>query len=189
MRSRAAAMSSKAIGHTERRSSSSTSGIIGRVEVNVNGARTVVRDLYSPRLAAHLAVLNVLLRGAAPRVDANLVLFSAVWAHDMGHRIGGPVAEREVFDRVVAIPVHGSRCNPRPLAEELQSGNRIFETEVAWNTRRSPIATVWFGPCVKTAPTTHGRSRRTCHRELRGFGSRVSWRSGACGTTRTTGGA
>jgi hypothetical protein len=65
---------------------------------------------------------------------------------------------------------------------------RFFPSEVAWNKQRSPIATVWLGASGRTVPTTHGRSRRTSRPGPRGFGSRVTWRSGGSGTTRMTGG-
>src|SRR5689334_23609103 len=114
MRSRAATMSSSVMGQAER---GSVSGIIGGVEVNVGCAGPVVRDRDPPGPTAHLAVFNVLLRGAASRIDGDLVRFSAVWADHMGDRVRSAIAKRKVLDRVVAITAHESRCNPRPLAE------------------------------------------------------------------------
>src|SRR5690349_2655100 len=123
IRSRAAAMSSSVMGQAER---GSVSGIIGSVEVNVNRPGPVVRDGDPPGLTAYLAVFNVLLRGAASRIDGDLVRLSAVWADHMSDRVRRAVAQWKVFDRVVAIPAHEPRCNSSQLAEELQSAFAIF---------------------------------------------------------------
>src|SRR5687768_9796853 len=105
MRSRAATISSRPTGQRDR----SRSGIVGSLEVNVSGARLVIRHDDSPGAATDLAILDVLLRLAAARVDGDLVLLAAVRAHDGRAGVGGTVPQREVIDRVVAIASHDQK--------------------------------------------------------------------------------
>jgi hypothetical protein len=59
---------------------------------------SVVLIMYgdAPGLTAHLAILDVVLIVAAPRVEADRVRLTAVRTVDDAARVGGAIAEREV---------------------------------------------------------------------------------------------
>src|SRR5690349_24833445 len=57
---------------------------------------------HAPRAAAHLAILDVFLLLAAPRVEPDLVGLTAVRTRYDGPHVGGPVTQREIsIQRVV----------------------------------------------------------------------------------------
>src|SRR5258708_18514987 len=78
------------------------------LDAHVRLAFFIVADRHPPRLAAHLAVLDVLLHGAAARVEGDLVLLAAVRARHGDHGVGAAVARVEVFRLVVDIVDHGT---------------------------------------------------------------------------------
>src|SRR4051812_5763954 len=75
-----------------------------------DGRRTVLAVMYehAPGLAADLAVLDVVLRGAAAWIEADRVLFAAVGADHHAAGVGRAVAEWKVaveIELVVAVVV------------------------------------------------------------------------------------
>src|SRR5215213_6187025 len=116
MRSRALAIASTSTGHiTGSLTRSRVSGIVGSLHIDMHIALLVVRYQHAPRTAAHLAVLDVLLRGAAAGVECDLVFLAAVGAHHGGFRFRCAVTEGEILFGivvwVVAVLAHHARCN------------------------------------------------------------------------------
>src|SRR5690348_2192806 len=60
-----------------------------------------------PRLAADLAVLDIVLLVAAARIEGDGVLFATVRADDRPGRVGGAVAERKFVVELVREVDHG----------------------------------------------------------------------------------
>ena len=87
---------------------SSTSDVIGSLEMNVNCAGIIVRDEHPPRLTADLAILEILLRGATTGVNGDFVFLATIRTVDGGCSIHRPIAEGEVVvERVVTVFMHG----------------------------------------------------------------------------------
>src|SRR5258706_168935 len=78
------------------------------LDAHVGVAVLVIADGHLPRLAAHLAVLDVLLDGTAARIEGDFVLLPAVRARHRNHGVGAAVARVEVFWFVVEIVDHES---------------------------------------------------------------------------------
>src|SRR5258708_7363434 len=99
------------------------------LDAHVRLAFFIVADCDAPRLAAHLAVLDVLLHGAAARVEGDLVLLAAVRARHGDHGVGAAVARVEVFRLVVEIVDHGTpKWSCCRLAGGTSGGKRLTAT-------------------------------------------------------------
>lgn len=57
---------------------------------------TIVSHRHLPRLAAHRAILDVILRRAAARIEGDADLLGAIRTRDASLEIGGSVAKRKV---------------------------------------------------------------------------------------------
>src|SRR5688572_13659871 len=79
--------------------------------------------LYLPRIAAHLAVLDVFLHRSTAGIDSDRDSLAAVRTDDIGRRVRRAVSERKVgIDiRVVALPVipHEAGTSAKPHAAAL----------------------------------------------------------------------
>lgn len=63
---------------------------------DLGSAIRAVRDRDAPRLTAHLAILDVLLAGAAAGIDCDDDRFATVWAAYGCFRVCRAVSEREI---------------------------------------------------------------------------------------------
>lgn len=78
--------------------------LVKRCDANIRGPVFPILDVDSPRLAAHLTVLDVLLCRAAAGIDYDLNRLVAVRTIDCSSRLGRAVAEGEFIPPVSPVP-------------------------------------------------------------------------------------
>jgi hypothetical protein len=59
-----------------------------------------------PRLTAHLTILDVVLVVTTSGIDRDFVFLAAIRAHHDRYGIRRPVSKREIFDWIIAVPLH-----------------------------------------------------------------------------------
>jgi hypothetical protein len=73
----------------------SESARVRRLHIHASAPVVLVADDHAPRLAAHLTVLDVLLRASAPGIERDLVELATVGTANLRLGVGGAVAQRE----------------------------------------------------------------------------------------------
>src|SRR5262245_10989508 len=80
-------------------------GVVEGLREHRRVARAVVAHVDSPRLTAHLTILDVLLPRAASWIERHGVGFSAVRAHHGAIGVRGAVTERELLVEIVVLKI------------------------------------------------------------------------------------
>jgi hypothetical protein len=70
--------------------------LVERLDPDLDRPILPILHHYAPRLTAYLAILDVLLRGSAARIERDLDRFIAVRAIDGSGCLRGPIAKRKV---------------------------------------------------------------------------------------------